>query len=243
MKYFFLVFIINFSFSQTFKIEYEISNYKDIEIKENLNQTQINILKRWQKEIKEVGQKIDITVFSDRNTYYYIIPDFLDTDKTLSNSYKRTLNLGKLGLNENIYFTKDSVFYHFNTDKFITKSDHSLVKWEIHKEKKIINGYECFKATPVTKPDVDLGFQTVLSVWFCPDLNIKGGPTIFGDLPGLIVSLEGKYVTYEVVKITETNSKLMSIEEFKGDKSIFSFEDAEKYHKKAGKMIESNFKK
>jgi len=242
MKYFFLIFIINFSFSQTFKIEYAISKYKDIEVKENLNQTQINILKSWQKELKEFGEKISISVYSDKINYYYSIPDFLNSDKSSLNNYKRILNLTKLGLNENIYFTKDSVFYHFNTDKFITNSDHSLVKWKILKEKKIINGYECVKALPVTKPDVDLEYQTILNVWFCPGLNIKGGPTIFGNLPGLIVSIEGKYVIYELVKITESNSKILSLEEFKGDKPIFSFEDAKKYHKKVGKMIESNFR-
>ncbi|WP_454245065.1 hypothetical protein [Psychroflexus sp. MBR-150] len=93
------------------------------------------------------------------------------------------------------------------------------------------------------KTDYNLGYNSVgLKAWFTNDINIKGGPTPYGNVPGLIVSLENQFVKFELTNIKETQKEFPKITDFISEYKVYSFEDAEKYHRKVGKMIESNYK-
>ncbi|PQJ80605.1 GLPGLI family protein [Polaribacter porphyrae] len=79
----------------------------------------------------------------------------------------------------------------------------SYQKWELHKETKQIGEYLCFKATTfhtTTNPKGKI-FKWNFTAWYTPQLPYKFGPIGYGNLPGLIIELQGDKFTYGVKKI------------------------------------------
>ena len=75
--------------------------------------------------------------------------------------------------------------------------------WELLNEKKLIGDYTCFKATTKTEvvnPEGKI-FIRNYTAWYTPQLPYKYGPLGFGNLPGLIIELQGEDYTYGVKKI------------------------------------------
>ena len=81
-------------------------------------------------------------------------------------------------------------------DNFIEK------KWELHKESKMVNDIECFKATTTFRGNT-------WEVWYAPSLPYPYGPWKLNGLPGLILeatSTDG-YHTYIAEKIKNNYPK------------------------------------
>jgi GLPGLI family protein len=75
--------------------------------------------------------------------------------------------------------------------------------WKLHNETKTIGDYTCFKATSfttVTNPEGKV-FKFDFTAWYTPELPYKFGPVGYGNLPGLIIELQGEGFTYGVKKI------------------------------------------
>jgi GLPGLI family protein len=73
------------------------------------------------------------------------------------------------------------------------------IQWEFTNETREILGYQCTKA--VSK-DKDL----LLTVWFTKEIPIQAGPSMFNNLPGLVLWAEDYFSTISVNKISyETN--------------------------------------
>ena len=67
----------------------------------------------------------------------------------------------------------------------------------------MIDEYLCFKATTsdtITNPNGKI-FIRNYTAWYVPQLPYKFGPVGFGNLPGLIIELQGDDYTYGVKKI------------------------------------------
>ncbi|HLS31539.1 MAG TPA: GLPGLI family protein [Flavobacteriaceae bacterium] len=119
--------------------------------------------------------------------------DGFDLDKTAA-------NVGVQG----VYHTnleKDKTNHQLNTwgkDILITHSISDF-NWEITKETKIIQGYQCYKATVKFKPDFGKG--DVATAWFTKEIPFQFGPAFYSGLPGLILEVKQGYYTFYADKI------------------------------------------
>src|SRR5690554_5321382 len=79
--------------------------------------------------------------------------------------------------------------------------------WEVSGERMEIGGYACYKATRTNiRRNPRTGKETSFPViaWFCPELPLSYGPTQYGGLPGLILSLQDEKVFYSLDRIEFT---------------------------------------
>lgn len=88
--------------------------------------------------------------------------------------------------------------------RFNVFDDFNKIKWNITSESKIINNFECFKAT--------WAYQKIdVIAWFCPKLPYAFGPMEYGNLPGLILELNrGKFV-YLATKIYKDFNEIIKM--------------------------------
>lgn len=229
-------------YSQTYELTYEIIEVKKYEFPENFDERHKRIMNSYLKDINDYAKNFKLNILAKNNQYFYKIDDRLPIE-SMSQEYKQVTTLSKIGLSQNLFFDSSSVYYYNNTDKFITKSDLDLLEWNITGNKKRIKNYNCYEICPEIITDYNLGYNSVgLKAWFTNDINIKGGPTPYANVPGLIVSLENQFVKYELTNIKETQKEFPKISDFTSGYKVYSFENAEKYHRKVGKMIESNYK-
>lgn len=235
----FLLLSIFASYGQNYKLSYEIVEYYDIPVDSKFTEGQKRRIKAWKRDFQDIGKDLKINIISNGNSYYYKLTSVLSSDNN-RNPYKRPAVLGKLGLYENVYFKGDSTFYHYNTSKFVTKVNHDLLNWQITGNTQLIDGFLCYEAKSMVLEEYNLGFHaSSLIAWFCPDLNIKGGPTRFGDLPGLIITLQNKFIKIKLSELKEVEDELMiPLKEFCDKKEIYNFNKAQEYHEKVGRMIE-----
>lgn len=238
-----IVFLFKISNGQNknYKLTYEITKYKNPVFEQKLNRKQEIFLNNELKSLKQYTKGFKLNIYSNTNNYIFKIDDGLSVgDK---NPYKRTVNLNFLGLSENVLYSKNIVYYHFKTDKFITKiKPNEVTKWKISDVIKIINGYKCYKAKLINTSKYNFGFKTQnVTAWFAPQYNIKGGPTLFATLPGLIIVLENNFARFELIKFEEVNKNIMTVKEFVKNKKVYTIQESDKYYKKIGDMIENRF--
>ena len=78
---------------------------------------------------------------------------------------------------------------------YFVSEDIGKIKWKIKKERRVISGYNCQKATG------KFGGRTY-TVWFTPDLPISAGPWKLHGLPGAVVVSEEGYFKFSLQKVT-----------------------------------------
>lgn len=233
------IFISFKSTSQNYEVVYSLKKVK----KPPVNYENPNSVKFYNKFIKFLeknSKEFDIKVICSNNKYYIVNHDQLFIKSNNPHFYSALYGL--IGLKQNLYFDKNYVYQYNFTNKNITKTKHSIVNYNI--ENKIINvkGYDCLKAKPNNLTEYNLGSKiSNLRIWFSPDINIKGGPTQFGNLPGLIIALENQFVRLEIDYIKEINTNFMDLDEFMDDKEVITFENAQEYYKDFRDNIEKDF--
>ncbi len=89
-----------------------------------------------------------------------------------------------------IYFNNEIQSSYFKKNEFLVK-DEIFSSWKLENETKVIDGFVCYKASGVIKPD-----NLRVVAWYCPDIPLKSGPLGFGNLPGLILHLQLWSVNY-----------------------------------------------
>jgi GLPGLI family protein len=238
MKYIFcfigFVFYSNFVFSQNFEVQYnfELKEYFKKSSGPNLmyNQARKDV-NNYPMEfiVSDKGYSIDFSqsLQVERETQTFPLP--------------KSLALGVIfSFDISIYSTQDTTY---STDDYETIKSFDLNKlhrWEITKETKNILGYKCYKAFFHT--DVPLlkraTMMTPIYAWFTPEISLRGGPTYFGNLPGLILELEAKSVHFIASSINKTDKKLKKID-LEG-KEVISFIENEKRYMKIGEGLIGN---
>lgn len=80
----------------------------------------------------------------------------------------------------------------YNDREIIIKYNIQDLKWNITDDTKVINGYQCRKATAKYKFAKEKGKQKMgnLIAWFSEDIPIRVAPEQFYGLPGLVVMLQ-----------------------------------------------------
>ncbi|MBY0485812.1 MAG: GLPGLI family protein, partial [Flavobacteriaceae bacterium] len=122
---------------------------------------------------------------------------------------------------QGIYYRKNNfndlfvgITKYGNQENFIIKKK-IITDWKISEDKKMICGYECYKASCLLKVDYgDNEINTLypLTAWYCPQLKYSYGPKGFGGLPGTILELEQNLIIYTAVNInTEKASEKIAM--------------------------------
>lgn len=81
--------------------------------------------------------------------------------------------------------------------KIIIKENRNTT-WTLTNESKLIDNYKCFKATSKFIKDLGNNKKTTFPIiaWYCPEIPIATGPLGYGGLPGLILELQERIITY-----------------------------------------------
>jgi len=117
------------------------------------------------------------TAFSEAFTSFYISSDS-DTKMRYINSY-----LGEYRISY--------------TDK---------TEWKLENESKYIDSYLCYKATSEEVVVNSEGtFKHAIIAWYCPSIPFSYGPKGFNGLPGLILELQVRNITWGATKIELSN--------------------------------------
>lgn len=166
-------------------------------------ETNENILKEYLYKAKQSSHDIKFVLdFSNNETLYYY--DFLEKDGT---NVKFVLMF--CGYTTPIYSNLiEKHCYYNNSETIFFKKNQYLIKkpilnnWEITNESKVIGEFKCYKAICDYEIFNSKGkFIHTAVAWYCPDIPVQGGPKEFGNLPGLIVELHDKNVTFGLEKI------------------------------------------
>lgn len=107
-------------------------------------------------------------------------------------------------------------------------------EWFVSDESKEIDGYRCYKALAnyvVVNPAGTFTFPVV--AWFTPEIPVSAGPLYFNGLPGLIMQLSYRYVTYEVKRINFNSNQTMDLTMFDKIRLV----NAEEYMKMSEEII------
>lgn len=166
------------------------------------------------------------------SSFFYLIDNLTSTD---DNNSTNSASLIFAGYNGEVFYDGDSLYSY---SKILAKNTYvktsAKVKWVLKNDKKIIGGYECYKATSeYIVNNIKGEFRHPVTAWYCPELPYSFGPRGYNGLPGLILELQVRNVTYGVETIDfnaekdfEINKKTMKIlneEQYK--KALDKFND------------------
>lgn len=174
---------------------------------------------------------------SGSNQFSLELPASLDLD------FDGSVNLAptSLGLFNNLYCHDSFQVIGFDDSKeFAVIFDFSDVIWTVTEESKSINGFKCFKATIEYKESLQGQFaRDHVEVWFTPEINKRGGPIVYANLPGLIleVKLKNALITVSSIKTIDSHT----IEETL--KPLITEMEMHKQAMLTGKAIEDRMKK
>lgn len=113
------------------------------------------------------------------------------------------------------YYNSDRFYYQNRNDKNYVMTDNHIVlgnitikdslksDWQLTNETKLINNVLCFKATQLAQEfrGSDLGQTYNVIAWYAPEISAPFGLFEYGGLPGLILELQIRNVTYGADKI------------------------------------------
>ena len=99
-------------------------------------------------------------------------------------------------------------------------------EWKLENESKYIDSYLCYKATSEQVVVNSAGtFKHPIVAWYCPSIPFSSGPNGYNGLPGLILELQVRNITWGASKIElskedtiiekPTKGKLITEEEYK----------------------------
>ena len=229
---FYILFLMgSFTFSQNVKVTYEAKfiAVPDTEYLKELPPSGLERNMRMGRKIANSVEKQMIVLLSNDTSFVLTVEEQMDLDiESMSSSVGRSV----LNLYSYVYAKDDTSSYGYDLGKeHIVQFSNSSVSWEITGEPKDILGFKCFKAIPNYKnfsEDRKRGLPT--QIWFTPEINKKGGPLVYFDVPGLILEVESKLVKITATKISHTDAEVEFPESSKG---IISSElDYEKIHER-----------
>lgn len=185
---------ISYKISFETKIEKPIKETKKKESK-NLNKQEKDAIK-YTDAIYE--RLYSMTAYSEliitNNESFYKTKKMLESDQTMITS-RNTFN-AFISHNGLYYYNKETNLEiieknAFGEDFLITNTRDSI-NWTITKEKKIIAGFACYKATAdvKVKSAIRKGATKSVAVWFTPTIPINFGPIDYSGLPGLILEVK-----------------------------------------------------
>ena len=194
-KVFICLFVINFSYSQknNIYIEYSLRITDDngsFTKDKNFAETFINAIKEADK------LKFGLIITKQGSKFY-------DLNEGIEKSHEQVMARIYANYLGYIYNLNDEILIQSEfLGKNIYKKETKKENWLITKETKKIDNYLCYKATNtnvVVNPKGEFKFP--VTAWFCPEIPVSFGPSGYGNLPGLILELQVRNVSYIAKKI------------------------------------------
>jgi GLPGLI family protein len=202
---FLFLFNIIFSFGQNSIIEYKISPNTNSEAFSGL------LLSISKSELESNFKLVTLSlIYNQEEMKFYISK----TSSIVNDDFDTSLLMTNL---QGIYYRKNKsneLYIEIEENRF--KENYIIKKklitdWKLTDEKKMICGYECFKATCTLKVDYgdnDINTLYPIIVWYCPQIKTSYGPKGYGNLPGMILEVEENFVIYSATKIEFDKSNL-----------------------------------
>jgi len=178
MKFFLILSLLSCSaLAQAGIVSYKVKRYKKPEKQHEL--------------IVEVNKELDLMSFTLSYNKEF---SYFKQDKSIPlnslNHLMASATVGYIGPWFQYPIQKESIIISKvqAEDYQIVHDKMNLANWELTNETKIIDGYECYKATRSQLNDRTLEFYTLVA-WYTPDVSVPYGPIGEGYLPGLILQL------------------------------------------------------
>jgi GLPGLI family protein len=168
------------------------------------------------------AQSIKLKLEANKNVSYFAMEDIIKNDEIdfaiafaeASTSYFIDVKKDQKTKYESGFFGEYMIEYQETTP------------WKLENETKQIGSYLCYKATSeqvVVNPKKT--FKHPIVAWYCPSIPFNIGPKGYTGLPGLILELQVRNITWGATKIEISNEnkiiekpskgKLITEEEFK----------------------------
>lgn len=236
-KFVYIIFFSKLVFCQTFEVSYEY------ELKESI----------WDDK-KNVSAYFKTMFYQSRKDIKHYPMEFLVSNKGYSIDFSQSMQvdpefqkirvpkrlaISHLGLDIKLYNDHNKTYSYNGNDLIKSFNLLELGYWKITKQNKKILGYSCYKAYYNTD-ESELKNASILIpkyAWFTTEIPMQGGPTIFGNLPGLILELETKAAHFISTSIQETSKELTKIDFT--NKKVMTFIESQKYY---GNIMESKIK-
>jgi GLPGLI family protein len=223
MRYvYFTIFLFSFYFTkcQNQKLELTyIFNVVDFSKSLDINNQYKSYFSEKIKNYNLLSNYLSIEVISNKTDYIVKFDDILGTDN-FTNSEITALKSLILPFSP-IYIKENQIYAQNNLveNVLISFTEDKILKWKITSERKKILNYDCYKAIPI---EVNDSFKNNLSlvpeeIWFSPELNFKASPSLFSNVPGVILEMKYKNFNLKVHKVTFSNKNLeyINMESFK----------------------------
>jgi GLPGLI family protein len=221
----FIFIVFNYGFCQS----YNTINYKAVlNLTDDIKKVdkKFNLLSKAEDVSEDVNFRLEIDV--DKSVFYVSNEEDIDP-MSLHMLKSLTLSKGNIFTNQkdntiqNEVISKGNMSFIFGKDNLLVQ-DSIFKNWDITNEKKIIDGYTCYKANyKQIKKVLDKTETTTAIAWFCPDIPISFGPAQFSGLPGLIFQLDSNLYSFNLLNFTfnkdlilkkSVNGKIISLEEY-----------------------------
>lgn len=188
-----IFFISLFSFGQNSEITYRIINADSGEIKEkNLSISAKTKIKNLYNALNNIEC---VLVF---NTDFSVFRE-VDKMEIDNDPYQKMASIFVAGTYFNDRKNDVQIKQKWFSDKlFNIQIADKKIDWKIMKDTREIGGYTCYKA--------QLESDDTVTAWFAPELNFPFGPKGVGELPGVILELSLKKITFYAIKISLGNN-------------------------------------
>lgn len=220
----FIVFVsilfVNVSFSQSnLFVTYKVKIANEDIFKNNSN------LKTLFDKAKKDAVNIKFGLICKKeSSHFYHIDNITSID---DNSSFNATSLIFTGYNGAIYQQGDSLYSYskiLNNNTYVKNSVNN--NWVLKNDVKLIDGYECYKATTeYVVNNIKGEFRHPVTAWYCPKLPNSFGPKGYSGLPGLILELQVRNVTFGIetlefnsekdFEINTQKMKILNEEEYK----------------------------
>ena len=176
--------------AQSVHVTYNNKIALNIENFDNLNESTKQILKSWEKgELYSLLISEEKSIYGPVNKLQPVIKKSTTKDE-FGNTLKKESIVN--AYSEVIYKDLNSKQMisqvNFSGNTYLIEENTIDIKWEISKEKEQIGDFLCQKATAFINNDF-------VEAWFTTEIPIPNGPSVYSNLPGLIIQVKyGKRV-------------------------------------------------
>lgn len=225
IKYFFaLFFCLSFLLTKdnaqvaVGRVTYQVK----VNLDKNLSrhQSMINAFPEISGKFESVAQELEFSLkFNDSISVFELENKLFSDNNVAALTLIHTGYFGRIRQQPTNYITEN---LEEDFGKFLVYRPYH--KWELQSDSKQIGDYLCFKATTSETITNQEGkeFKRDFVAWYAPQLPYRFGPMGFGNLPGLIMELQGENCTFGVEKIEfqDKNAQKFKIPKLKNLKLI-----------------------
>ena len=138
----------------------------------------------------------------------------LKSDNVTDDDYQMNLIYAE---SEYIYYKKSNSNkllkqnFLYNKEQLKFEIEENYIDWKIIDTTKVILGQKCIKAIGTLKENIEGNIQHTFVAWYCPAIHSSYGPRAISGLPGMILELKYKLITFIATKIYDTEFEQISL--------------------------------